>query len=190
MGLQSDLILLFGTILVLTGVAFGFGYVELPGTQTTQIPDSVTGGDGETQEPRQEPRYVVNTQVDVRGDLVDAKINDFRYSTSQCNVLGCGLSFTGSPSDLYFGAKNVYVSIILNDENGEKIASTRKSLDRVEQGEIKTARHQFSNVPQGIYEVDVILEGRSGDVFDPNNEFIRSKTYNIQVPESADSVTG
>jgi len=173
MGLYQDIALFLGIALIFSGIAFGAGIINLPGTSNIQLP-----GDGESQEPR----YVLQTELDVKGTSISADLDadSFNYDTNKCNVFSCGtLSFTETPGLSLGGADDVSVNIGLFNDQGVKVAEADKFLGSVGWFETNTVNQQFSNIKQGQYSLKYTISQQSafGDA-----EWSRS--FDVRVPET------
>jgi len=175
MGLQQDLILLGGIILVLIGAVVATGVIDLPGTNNVQVP----GGDDDG-----ETRYKLSTSINVQGQITQAGLNDrsFTYDTSKCGAFGCGsLSLTESPF-LALGADNVELNIELfrNGTEGQaiKVAEAKKYIGNIEFTETNEITQSFSNIEEGTYAVRYTLTGQGA------LDFTKVKTFRVLVPET------
>jgi len=171
MGLQSDLILFSGLLIIFSGIAFAAGVIDFPGTGEIRLPD-----DGD-----QQKTYALETSIDVRGKIIDAELDkeSFSYDTSECGVINCGgLSFTETPL-FAFGADNVEVTVALYNSQGQKVGEANKYLGDVEFTQTEAVDQRFTNIPAGDYTVEYILDGQAsyGDVR-------YEQSFNIQVPET------
>lgn len=176
MGLQQDLILLGGIVLVLIGAVVATGVIDLPGTNNVQVP----GGDGENNEPR----YKLSTSIKVDGQITQASLRDrsFTYDTTECGAFGCGgLSFTETPL-FAFGAENVEVNIELfrNGTEGQsvKVGEADKYIGNIEWTETNEITQSFSNIEEGTYAVRYTLTGQGA------LDFTTVKTFRVVVPET------
>lgn len=174
MGLQSDLILVAGLILLLGGAVVATGYVDLPGSNNIDVP-----GDG-----GEEPRYKLTTSIKTDGQIIQANLREssFDYDTTECGAFGCGgLSFTETQL-LAFGADNVEVKVELFRKGTEgesiKVAEANKYIGDIEWTETETVKQSFSNIQEGTYAVRYTLTGQGA--YDLN----QVKSFRVVVPET------
>lgn len=164
--------------MILVSGAYGAGLIDLPGT----LPFPSLGGDSGT-DTDQDPRYTVNTNIDIVGTDTFVVFDEpsFEYSTSRCRFT-CGFSFVG-PGDSFsfFGAREVELTTTLVNSDGQRVKEVNKFIGELGLNAREETSQSFNNIRPGSYTVRYRLTG-TGNLLD--NPVDKTLEKEIRVPKT------
>lgn len=174
MGLEQDLPLLAGLLILLGGLVVGVGQVNLPGTGNIEIPSDTTGD--------KNVNYDMSGQYTVSASaLGEVEVDGFTYQTKK----SCDLCLSiGNLSSLSLtGASDVRSTVtVTRQSNGNTVMDTTYKLGEVRGGGEQTVKFKVNNLQPGTYDVKTRTVWNP-EWFDLTNDGEIVKTWTISVPK-------
>lgn len=181
MGLKKDLPLIFGMLILLTGVVYASGNAGLPGIGVFDNPfDDIISTDPDT-DP-EEQTYDIVTSATLDSTFSGAMgLKGFSYQTPESGIT---LSVLDGSALSLGGADAVRVTTtVTNIDTGKVFLENTKRFGELPASETEVVNTKVTNVPAGNYQIKYVVSynPKYASVEDPDNQF--TETYNMQVPK-------